>query len=468
VSEPASAPRQGLAGPTIAGLLIAAAQAPLGSTMVAVALPSMSHELHEELSVVTTMVVTSYLVMSIVAQSPGGKLGDLIGHARTVRTGMGMYAIGAVVGLIAQGLSVIVVSRCLMAVGGALCVPGAIALLRIHVPRDRHGRVFGLVGATMGLSAAIGPPLGGELVSRFGWRGIFFAPLPFLATAAALTGVSPPPRSIASPRSASTGSFRGFDGFGTVLFSVGLAALVAAPRLDGGRRLACLAVSFVSIAAFVLWELRAPHPVFDPRLFRNKEFAVGSSVMGLQNFAMYGLIFELPQLFERIRGSTAKEVGHVLFFMMSAMFATATVGGRLTDRFGARTAALLGAVPMLAGMLWMQWLDTFQVPRDAIMPLLLLGVGMGLIGAPTQSSAMSTIPLDQSGMAAGATSTLRYLGGVLSIFLLSTILGGNGAALIERHVTAAHAFGTVAVIAAVMCLFLPGRDRMREMAGAAR
>jgi MFS family permease len=435
--------------------------------MIAVALPSMSHELHEELSVVTSLVVTSYLVVNIIAQSPSGKLGDLLGHARTVRTGMGMYAVGALVGMVAQGLSLVVISRCVMAVGGALCVPGAIALFRLHVPRARHGRVFGLVGATMGLSAAIGPPLGGEIVSRFGWRGIFFAPLPFLAAAAVVMGVSPPPASRVSQRPTPSGAFRGFDWAGTLLFSVGLAALVVAPRFDGVRMLSCIGLSVATIGVFVLWELRAANPVFDPRLFRNREFAVGSSVVGLQNFAMYGLIFALPQLFERIRGSSPKEVGHILFFMMIAMFATATVGGRLTDRLGARTAALMGAVPMLAGMLWMQRIDTFLTPRDAILPLVLLGVGMGLIGAPTQSSAMSTIPLEQSGMAAGASSTMRYLGGVLSVVVLSIILGGSGGAMIQQHVVAAHVFGAVAVIAAVTCAFLPGRDLEREGVDAA-
>lgn len=436
--------------------------------MVAVALPSMSHELHQELAVVTTMVVTSYLVANIIAQSPGGKLGDLLGHARTVRSGMAMYAIGAFTGMIAKGLGLIVFARCLMAIGGALCVPGALALLRIHIPRERHGRVFGLFGATMGLSAATGPPMGGELVSRFGWRGIFFAPLPFLAAAAALTGFSPPPPHAVSERSARSSSFRNFDWAGTILFSVGLGAIVVAPRLDGTHKLACLGLSLLTLSAFALWEFRAANPVFDPRLFRNKEFTAGSSVVALQNFAMYGLIFELPQLFERIRGATPKQVGHVLFFMMIAMFATSTLGGRLTDRFGARVAALVGAVPMLAGMLWMQRLDAFLVPSDAAAPLLLLGTGIGLIGAPTQSAAMSTIAVEQSGMAAGATSTMRYLGGVISIFVLGTILGGNGATLVEKHLVAAHTFGAVAVVAAVTCVFLPGRETQHGVIRAAR
>lgn len=467
MNEISKPPSKGLAGATIAGLLLAAAQAPLGSTMVAVALPSMSHDLREDLASVTTMVVTSYLVVNIIAQSPGGKLGDLLGHARTVRTGMAMYALGALAGTLASGLSVIVVSRCLMAVGGALCIPGAVALLRIHVPRERHGRIFGLVGATMGLSAAIGPPLGGELVSRFGWRGIFFAPVPFLAVAAALIGSSPPPRP-AAPSRAPSSTFRNFDWLGTLLFSAALGALAVAPRLPSSERPPYLGLSLGSFVLFALWELRAKSPVLDPRLFRNREFAAGSSIVGLQNFAMYGLIFELPQLFEKIRGATPKEIGHVLFFMMIAMFATSTVGGRLTDRFGARTAALIGAVPMVAGMLWMQRLDTFRVPGDAIVPLFLLGIGMGLLGAPTQSSAMSTIPIEQTGMAAGAAATMRYLGGVISMFVLSTILGGGGATLIERHLTAAHAFGAVVLVAAATCFFLPGREREREIAEAAR
>lgn len=453
MTDPTEKPTAGLTGTTLFALLLAAAQAPLGSTMIAVALPSISQDLSETLPTVTTFLVSTYLVVNVVTQSPGGKLGDLFGHVRTVGLGLSLIAAGCIAALLSSRLPLMVASRAVMAVGGALCVPGAIALLRIHVARDRQGRVFGLVGATMGLAAAVGPPVGGELVSRFGWRGIFFAPLPVLALSGLLLAVSGVPRTSRGPTMTPGEFVRGFDWPGSLLFAAGLVPLVVAPRAAGGARWAALAGSLVLLGAFVVRELRAAHPVLDPRLFRNRGFAAGSAVIGIQNFAMYGLLFQLPQFFEKVRGAPPKSVGHVLFYMMIAMFSMSFVGGRLTDRFGSRNAALLGSGVVLAGMLWMQRLGSFVTPRDAIPALVLLGLGLGLAGAPTQSAAVSTIPLTQAGMAGGASATMRHFGGVLSILVLSIIMG-DGASL-ARHEMAAGVFGAASALAMLVSAALP-------------
>jgi MFS family permease len=449
VKEDADA--RGLAGTTTLALLLASAQAPLGSTMIAVGLPSISHDLHRELSLATSLLVTSYLIVNIIGQSPGGKLGDVFGHATTVRFGMLLQGCGAVVGLVAHGLGLLVVSRSLMALGGAFVIPATMALLRVHVPPERRGRVFGLVGATMGLSAAIGPPLGGELVSRFGWRSLFFAPLPGIVVAVLLLRVAGIPsrdvRRIPAREFVST-----FDFAGTALFAAGLAALVIGSKMTGALRLGVLAGAVVTLAVFLAWEVRARNPVFEPRLFRRRAFAAGSGIVGLQNFAMYGLLFQLPQYFEAFAGAAPKAIGRVLFAMMVAMFVSSAVGGRAADRFGARRTGFVGAFVVFCGMAWMLSLRSFATPRDAIPALVVLGAGLGLSNAPSQASAMGAVSAAESGMAAGATSTLRYVGGVASILVLGAILGAHGAT-IEAH-EAAIRIGLLASGLAVLLTFL--------------
>jgi EmrB/QacA subfamily drug resistance transporter len=448
----------GLSGITIAGLLLASAQAPLGSTMIAVALPAIGHALHSDPALVTSLLVTSYLIVNIVAQSPGGKLGDVLGHARAIRLGMMLQAVSGFAGLFASQLSLLVLSRCALALGGALVIPATMALLRMHVAPERRGRVFGLVGATMSLSAAIGPPLGGELLGRFGWRAIFFVSLPCLAAAAALTRVAPPPSSHTAGRM-SLGEFaRGFDWLGTLCLALGLGTLVAGSKLEGNLRLLAVVASLTCTAAFIVWELRCKSPVLDPRLFTQKAFAAGGSIVALVNFAMYGLLFLLPQFFQQVRGATAKEVGRVLFVMMIATFVTSPIGGRLVDRIGARATAFAGLVPMLIGVLWLGRATALQVPFDAAPALVLMGIGIGLSGAPSQASAMASVPAARAGMAAGATSTMRYLGGVLSILMLSAILGSaHGTVSIAAHETAGTAFAIAAALATLASLALPGR-----------
>jgi EmrB/QacA subfamily drug resistance transporter len=458
------AERPALTGTTIAALMLACAQAPLGSTMIAVALPSIGHALGRELALVTSLLVTSYLIVNIVGQSPGGKLGDVLGHGRALKLGMILQAAGALVGLCASDLGLLVVSRCAMALGGAMVVPATMALLRTHVATDRRGRVFGLVGATMSLSAAIGPPLGGELVSLFGWRAIFFVSLPCLAVAAVLARISPLPRTQMQQHTSAREFVRRFDWLGSLLLAIGLAALVVGSKAEGGARVLAVAACAATITVFVIWELRSKSPVLDPRLFRERPFAAGSTIVALSNFSMYGLIFSLPQFFQQARGATPSEVGRVLFLMMAATFLTSPIGGRLNDRIGARMTALAGLLPMLVSMLWLRHMTSMQVPLDAARPLVLLGIGIGLSSAPAQSSAMSSVSIERSGMAAGATSTMRYLGGVLSVLMLGTLLGGaRGAADLAGQQTAGTAFAVAAALATVMCLALPGRLSKREV-----
>ena len=450
-------PANGLAGTTIAALLLAAAQAPLGSTMIAVGLPEISKSLHSDIGLVTSLAVTSYLIVNIIGQSPGGKLGDVLGHLRTARIGILLFAIGAGVGVFANSLLLLVISRCTMALGAALVFPSTVALLRTHVPEARRGRVFGLVGSTMSLSAAIGPPLGGELVSRFGWRAIFFASLPCLAVAVVLVRLAPPPaRPTNAKQQDARAVLRAFDWGGSALLSAALASLVIGSKIHGNLQPMVLIGCAVLAVVFVFWELRAKDPVRDPRVFTRGAFTAGSLIIAMQNFAMYGLIFQLPQFFTQIRGATAREVGQILFAMMACMFALSPIGGRSSDRLGPRTSALAGAVLTFIGVLWLRRLGSFMVPSDALYPLMLVGVGLGLGTAPAQTAAMMAVGVEQAGMAAGATSTMRYLGRVVSILMLSGILGGAGAMQIAAHESAVTAFATASGLAVLMCLALPG------------
>jgi MFS family permease len=461
-SAPAAEPA-GLSTTTLVALLIAAAQAPLGSTMIAVALPAISTGVMRELGLVTSVLVTSYLIVSIVGQSPGGKLGDVVGHARTVRIGMVLQAAGSCIGALGTNLGTLVVARSMVALGGALVVPATVALLRLHVPAQRRGRAFGLVGGTMGLSAAIGPPLGGELLAHFGWRAIFLVSLPCLLLASVLGRIAPLPQPPTAADAGRRGTFaallRDFDWLGTGLLAAGLAALVIASKAHGATRTLAFVLGVLVTSGFVFWELRARSPVLDPRLFAKRGFSAGSAIIGLQNFAMYGLLFELPSFFERLRGASARDVGHTLFAMMLAMFVTSAFGGRLTDRLGARRAGLLAIAPNLTSMWLMRDIGSFMRPADALPALICLGIGIGLSSAPAQTAAQMSVSSERSGMAAGATSTLRYLGGVCSVLMIGALLGGQeGLTSVSAHLTAIDAYTCALLLAAAASFALPGKQ----------
>jgi MFS family permease len=137
---------QGLPPSALAGMLLAASLAPLGSTMIAVALPGIGRDIRAETADLTQWLVATYLITSIALQSPGGKLGDLIGHGRGVVLGLTLVAMGGVLGVLVSDVHALGAARILMAAGGAAIVPATMAILRNQTAADRRARVFGVFG----------------------------------------------------------------------------------------------------------------------------------------------------------------------------------------------------------------------------------------------------------------------------------------------------------------------------------
>ncbi len=359
-----------------------AALAPLNSTMVAVALPEMSRTLHADSGLLRQALVTSYLLTNIVLQSPGGKLGDRLGHRRA-RAGSAPPGDGRPARLALAGAHDLAVARVVMAIGGAILVPSATALLRTELPPEVRGRAFGAFGAVMGISAGIGPTLGAALVGRFGWTSIFLANVPVLLL---------PRRSRTRPRPATRAAAVAhprFDIVGSIVLGASLLGIALGLEHASLRWAAALGV--VGLGLFALWERRAADPVVDFSLFRRRAFVGGSLIIAIQNFAMYSLIFELPQVAGRLFHVSPRSVGSTLLAMMGPMVIFAPLAGRAADRFGPRAVALLGCSLALVGMILLA-ARPLNAITDAIPALVLLGAGLGLTSAPSQSAAMSDVP----------------------------------------------------------------------------
>lgn len=424
-----------------------AALAPLNSTMIAVALPEMGRDLAMGSALLRHGLVTSYLLTGIVLQSLGGKLADRIGYARALRLGQLTFAAAALIGFAWPAAGALVLARVAMAAAGAVIVPSAISLLRNELPPQQRGRAFGMFGAVMGCSAALGPQLGGLLTQHFGWRAIFIINVPWLAlsTGAALMG--PPLR-----RELATEPPAPFDFVGSLLLGISLGAIVlgsVAPELSG-----LMLAGALGLGGFVFWERRVSDPVIDVSLFGRSVFCAGALMIALHNLAMYSLLFELPQVSARLFGASRESVGSVLSAMMLSMVVASPVAGRLADRFGPRAVGAAGCLAALLGVLLLRILPFAQLSA-ALPGLILLGLGLGLSSAPAQASAMSAVPRAQSGMAAGLTSTLRYLGGIIGLALLGALqtdVAAPAIALGEHH-SALWLFGS-ALLAATLCSFL--------------
>lgn len=441
------------------GLALAALLAPLNSTIIAVALPSIASTFETGPAVVTRWLVTGYLVVSIVAQSPAGKLADLWGFSRVLTLGRAMFGLGALIAALSPMLPILGAGRVLMALGGALSIPTVFAQLRRSVPVAKRGRIFGIFGAVMGAAAAAGPVLGGFLTTRFGWHSVFVVNLPVVLLSFFLEPPVKEPglRLEAGGRSREThgstddghkpqASSPRFDFTGSILLGIAVLFLVAA--VD--RASFALATGAVlAMIAFVIRELRAKDPVLDVRLFRIIPFAAGGAIVALQNLAMYSMLFLLP-FFLAQQGGAASRTGGMLLFFTAAMVAASPLGGRWSDASGARIVSCTGALVATGGAtLFVTMGEPMLIPT-----LILMGLGIGISTSPSQAAALSAVPASHAGVASGALSTLRYAGGVIGSGLVA-LLASGGISLDARLIV----FPVVLFASAVVSLALPGLRR---------
>jgi MFS family permease len=381
-------------GSVLVAAALGAALTPLNSTMVAVALPALSKEFGAPADRVTLLVVTGYLIATIVSQMPAGTIADRAGYARALTWGRWTFGLGAALGMLAPSLSVVVAGRLLMAAGGALIIPTAMALVRIAVPVERRARAFGIMGSVMGGAAAIGPAFGSWMTEHFGWRSLFVINVPLLLVSWMLQ-----PR-VAEERGAKRGVQSGY-----------------------------LA------------------------LFRNRAFVAGAGVISTQNLAMYSLLIQVPFLFGG--GDTADAgLGLAIIAMTFTMAATSPLGGWLAEWIGVKLVVAAGGLMAALGVVILGALPSSASPDEVGLRLALVGLGLGLSTGPANASAITAVPQEQTGVASAAISMLRYFGAIAGTLILSVAFapGPDGAA---RQHLALWAFVAALLVSAALGLILP-------------
>jgi MFS family permease len=386
----------------LAGLGLSAMLVPLGSTMIAVALPSIGAEFSRTPSELTQWLVTTYLVATILALAPAGKLGDRWGYRNTMRLGQALFGVGCLLPLIFHAFAALVASRVLMAIGGAMLIPTVMAVMKLTVPANRRHRVFGYFGAMMGLAAALGPSLGSVLVHYFGWVAIFVMNLPPLVLSAI---------------------------FAAGYFRRELRAEETLPTQPASR-----------------WAL-----------FRDRSFVAGCAMVALQNLAMYALLFQLPFLLSLLYQWKGERAGYFMTAFMVSMMGGSALGGRIAEVIGVRATCITGSITSMLGMYGLSLIAPGSAEHYVIAGLVLGGAGLGLANGPSQSAALGSVDRARTGIASGLLSTSRYLGGAIGISTLGVLLSAPGPASLAQHHRAIVVFAGSFLIAAFVSTLFPGR-----------
>jgi MFS family permease len=256
-------------------------------------------------------------------------------------------------------------------------------------------------------------------VHAFGWPAIFWANVPVVGIAVALGWQSLPRR---EPQ---RGARPPFDFAGSALFAAALGSVILIPTLvKMGHSLLAIVAGLAGVGlgfGFIRWELRTPAPVVDMRLFQRPHFAAACASIGLSNLVMYTALLALPLYLEAVRGLGVQVAGFTLVALSAFAALWGPIGGRWTDRRGRWLPAVAGAIMLLVGTVLLTFAVTQRELTPMVIALAVMGLGIGVAGAPVQTAAVESVPHARTGSAAGIFSTARYLGSVTGSTVLALV-----------------------------------------------
>jgi EmrB/QacA subfamily drug resistance transporter len=407
----------------------------MDNTIVNVALPSIRRDLGASLSGLQwtvdayTIVLASLLLLA-------GSTGDRLGRKRVFQTGLLMFAAGSLACSLAPSLGWLIGARAVQGVGGSMLNPVAMSIITnvFTDPRER-GRAIGAWGATVGVSLALGPIVGGALTQAVDWRAIFWINVPIALGAVVLTALFVPESRAAHPRR--------LDPVGQLLVIVVLAtvtyAIIDAPSAGWGsaQTLGLFTLSFVSLVTLARYELRRPEPLIEPRFFRSPPFA-GATMIAVCAFAGFAGFLLLNTLYlQDVRGYSPLQAGLCTLPMAVLAGLLAPISGRIVGSRGARPALLFGGVCMLVAPLLLTDLKA-TTPLGLLLGVYALyGMGFGAVNPPITYTAVSGMPNSQAGVAAAVASTSRQVGQTLGVAVIGSILGTAAGSVAGRGLVAA-------------------------------
>jgi EmrB/QacA subfamily drug resistance transporter len=399
--------------------------ASIDSTALNVALPALQHDLNAG-GTDLLWIINGYSLMLASLLLVGGSLGDRFGRKRTFMFGIILFAAASFVCGIAPNAATLIAARIVQGIGGALMVPGSLALITVSFDDASRGRAIGTWSATTTIFVILGPLIGGWLATQGLWRGVFFINLPFalLALVVLILRVHEV-KPMAAPEP--------LDTPGAVLATLGLAAVtfgfIQAPERGFTDRLILVALigGAAMLIVFVVVEARSSHPMVPLHLFRNRTFS-GTNLATLFLYAgLYGNGVLISLNLIQAQGYTATQTS-LAYYLPFAMLIVliSRFSGAWADRVGARPALTIG--PALAGLGFFGFAlqGLTNGPADYwttfFIPVLVLGVGMGITVAPLTTAVMGAVGQDQAGIASGINNAVSRAAGVLATAILGALM----------------------------------------------
>lgn len=397
---------------------------PFMGSAINIALPQIGKQLNMN-TIALGWVATAYLLAAAVFLLPFGRLADRNGRKRLFVYGIILFGFASLLSAISWSSIILIISRMLNGIGGAMIYATALAILTSAYPKSERGRVLGINVASVYLGLSLGPTIGGYLTMIWGWQSIFI--LTFLLSVVIL-----PIALYNLPTDNKKTTDSSFDMNGSIVYGISLAAIIYGfPLMPGIWGILLVLTGIGGLALFTVIENKASDPLLDIRLFRKNMVFVFSNLAAFINYsATFALVFLLSLFLQQVSKYSPAQAGLILVAQPIMMTILSPLAGKLSDKIEPRIVATAGMAITVIGLAALSFLTPETSLIFIIAMLMLLGLGFALFSSPNTNAVMSSVKPAEYGVASATLGTMRLTGQTMSmgitLLILALVMGKTG------------------------------------------
>jgi EmrB/QacA subfamily drug resistance transporter len=388
----------------------------IDGSIVNVALPSLTTELHTQFHVVQWAVL-SFLMGLVVLILMAGRLGDMVGKKRVFIAGLIVFVLASTLCGLSPGIYWLIAFRFLQAIGSAMIVALGVAIIAETWPKAEHGKAIGISAGLISLGAAAGPALGGFILHALNWRWIFFVNIPVGLLSLVLVRIYVPDL---QPKNRN----EKFDSIGAALLGITMLAFVLAMTFTQTQGLfsvpviSLLSFFIAALIMFIWTEKHVVHPMLDLSLFGNSGFTLNLLTGFITFVCISGILLIFPFYLQLVKRMDQQHIGMVMSVVPLSLVILAPIAGTLADRVGTRPVSLIGLAVIFGSYILISRLTVFTAPIKFILLTLPNGIGMAIFQSPNNTAIMAAAPQRRLGVANGMLALSRTLGQLTGVSIL--------------------------------------------------
>jgi EmrB/QacA subfamily drug resistance transporter len=403
------------------------------STIVNVALPTFTRELHASASGLQ-WIVDAYTLTFAALLLLAGTIADRYGRHHALAGGLAVFAAGSLAAAFTHTTAELIAARAVMGIGGAFIMPATLSIITgVFTDPAERTKAIGLWSAVSGLGVAIGPVAGGWLLAHFSWDSIFLVNLPIVAVALiAGRWLVPASRAPRSGRLDLTGAVLSVAAFTVLTYTI-----IEAPGYGwlSATTLGLATASIALLILFVVWEARSSHPLLPLHLFRNPRFTGAGVTITVLFFALSGAVFVNSQILQVVLGYSPLAAGVRALPSAAALLVFSPLGATLAKRAGVRAPVMLGLGAVTAGLVLFATASAASGYGHYVLAMVIVCAGIGLAMSAATSASMQELPPAMAGVGSAVNDTTRNMGSVLGVAVMGSITASVFASRM------AHVFG---------------------------